>query len=709
MDFFSRQDDVRARSHAFFIAFGLAVALAVVILYFVITGCFLTLVFNARMPVSYLFNELPGFIYGYPPRVLSLRPFLMVGTVITLIILTVSIIKTRAIKEGGAAYIIEAIGGELIETPRDFQETQLLNVVEEMALAAGLPRPQVYLLPDDGRSINAITAGLDHDDTVIAVTKGAVTHLNREELQGVVAHEFAHIFNGDYALNLIMAGWLYGLMFFYIQGLRLIRNMWPSVQSLFGGEHQRHGLPLFICVPGLGMGLLLTAGGWIGQLMAELVQSAFSREREYLADAFAVQFTRNPAGLAGAMKKIAWIPRRGTLRSGQALLMRAFFIVSPAKADGLFQTHPPLEDRIRALEPAWDGSLTAIDHPDFQPPKNLDQKYAASGFSDTREALTGVRRMRELAGALDGPSGVLVLGLLATGGVGAGLGGPKASAVAPSVQSGPEIPADLRAAASDPARVIAVLAAVFLMNDPDYKTAQLDLVKRYLGADTAALAAEFKAGLADEERLPLLALALPALKRLGPEAGGRLAQVAKALAAVDGKLDLFDIAACQMLKKPLGLSFTSAASAPAPAADGGLGGYLATIQADAVTVLSILAHLGSADEEAARAAFSEALHQFPQWPPMEIRPRGAGGARELIQALDRLAGASDKIKKNLALAAVTITLHAQNPDLVLVSPEDDPAATDSVAPPMKLNAREYELLAALAAALDIPQPLTPRA
>lgn len=347
-----------------------------------------------------------------------------------------------------------------------------------------------------------------------------------------------------------------------------------------------------------------------------------------------------------------------------------------------------------ALEPNWDGTLTAIDHQDFQPPKDLDVKYGASGFNHAQEGLRGLRPMRELAGKLNGPSGALVMGLLAAGGAGLGsapagalLGKPQADP--PLMQNNPDVPDNLRAAALDPRRVAIVPATILLMDDQSYQAAQLDIIKRYLGAETAAAAAGFKAGLKDEQRLPLLALSIPALKRLNEESRIRLGQVAKALAAVDGKLDLFEIAACQMLKKPLNLTFSSP-SATAAVDSGSLGGYLEKIQADVVTVLSILAHLGGPDEEAARSAFNQGMYQFSQWPPMELKPRAAGGSRELIQALDRLAGTADNVKKNMALAAANIALYG-------------------VADERRISSKEYELLAALAAALDLPQPLPPRA
>ena len=356
MDFFSLQEDARKKSRFFLLAFGLAVAITVVLMYLAMT-----------LIIAVFHGGLPETLYGYPPSFLALKPFLMVSAVFIGVTLFASYFKIKAIREGGGLYMAEIMGAELMETPRDPRETQLLNVVEEMSVASGLPRPSLYILRQE-MTINAVTGGLDYEDTVIVVTQGALTHLDREELQAVMAHEFAHIINGDFSLNLTMAGWLYGLLFLSITGevlmgktTRIVNMIWGdraansnsgdqagSVLLVFGG------LLLWLA------GLALVICGWLSQAAARVVQAAFSRQREFLADASAVQFTRNPAGLAGALKKIASFPRRGIIRGTNAAMMRAFFIVSPSKADGLMRTHPPLEDRILALEPDWDGTLPRL-------------------------------------------------------------------------------------------------------------------------------------------------------------------------------------------------------------------------------------------------------------------------------------------------------------------------------------------------------------
>ena len=696
MDFFARQDDAQSRSRAFFIAFGLSIALAVVVFYFVVTGCLMLLGgVGSALPrygaeaglLDRLIQGLPAFIYGSPARVLALKPFLILGSMITVFILGFSYYKTWKIKEGGGAYIAEALGGKLVEKPITPAEKQLVNVIEEMAVAAGLPRPSIYILTQE-RSINAITAGLDHGDAIIAVTQGTLNHLTRDELQGVVAHEFAHILNGDYALNMKMAGWLFGLLFFSVQGrdmLSLAGEMMETTDS----SGRTSGL-IYMGLPFLGMGLILLVGGWLGKLAAELVQAAFSRQREHLADAFAVQFTRNPAGLAGALKKIAALPKRGALRSGQALMMRSFFIVSPAQAHDLWRSHPPLEDRILTLEPSWDGTVPEVDYAKYEPPMPWGRLLGDSAPMPL-PAFTpaGKRQLIERAGNLDTWTGALVLGLLSAGGAGlepkrvlpdlAGPADPAGQSLSAAQKLFAEIPESLRGAADDPARVPALVAAVFLHHDPGLKEAQRKIITGLLNAETAARAFEYKAILKEEMRLPLLGLVSPTLKLIDQACRDQLGRTVKALAAADGKLDLFEIAALQILKKPLGL---------APPASSGTGmnapgDYVKMLQEDVVTVLSILAHVGTEDYEEARLAFSAGLVHFNQWPSFAIAPAEVATARELSRALDRLGNAPERIKKLLVLATVTTALHDH-----------------------QVTQKEYELLRALAAALDTPLPLS---
>ena len=745
MDFFERKDDAESRSRAFYRAFGLAVVLAVCVFYFVVTVCLMLLCGQMHGLVEYglaegMIRQLPQFIYGSPPKVLALRPFLIISTLITAFILLVAWLKTRAIKNGGGAYIAEALGGREILEPGNSNERQLVNVALEMAVAAGLPRPRIYVLPHE-MTINAVTAGLDHDDAVIAVTAGALNILSREELQGVVAHEFAHILNGDCALNLTMAGWLYGLLIFSVQGKEMINTAMDDMLSL--DEGGRTGPLFYFGIVLAAVGLILWVGGWLGKFAAEILQAAFSRQREHLADAFAVQFTRNPEGLAGALKKIAGLSQHGALKSAQALMMNSFFIVSPNKATGgeaveaVFgrlggrpsssawrairpsrqgwrQSHPPLEDRILALEPGWDGSIPEIDQSKLTAP-DPNQKLRRSSLDEVVVPQSAQKLLAKMDQALVGGSEALILALLAAG------GGPRqatgfwtadsmeAEAAGRSLSRArdlfAEIPEKLRVAVDDPTQVAAVVAAVFYHEENGLAEAQTKQIVKFLGQETAERAAEFKTLLCpewgnappqgdstgdvrpgtglnshsptDHLRLPLLGLASPTLKRLGPPERQKLALAVKALVAADGKLDLFELAACQVLKKPLGANFFASGQTATSVSN-----YMTMLQEDTVVVLSALAHLGTGDLDEARRAFAAGLAHFNHWPPYDILSRRQVSSLELARALDRFNQVPEKIKHRLILAAVSTALYTQ-----------------------QITEREYQLLRALAAALDVPLPL----
>lgn len=667
VDFFSLQNDALARSRKFYLAFSLAIFLAVVLLYFAISGVFLIF----ALPESSLLS----FIYGDRQKVLSLRPFLIIGTAIALTILIISSRRNRFISECGGAYIAEMLQARPLERPANLKERQLLNVVEEMAIAAGLPRPRLYIIPGL-RSINAITAGVDHDDAIIAITEGAVKHLDRDELQGVIAHELAHILNGDFSLNLTMAGWLYGLMFFYVQGRRFLF----FVGDGFTGLGDRDNMPAgcILCVRPLIAAALLMAAGWVGKTLAQILQAAFSRQREYLADAFAVQFTRNPKGLAGALKKIAWAPRRGFIESADALTVEAFFIASPNKAEHLFKSLPPLEERILSLDPAWDGEARPIEDDDFRPPKNLNEKYAyGPSRSAAPKSLSTPRRLfAEKVKNMDGWSGLMVLSFLEAG------EGGKAAEAGASLKAAHElyegIPAPLLKAVHEAAQVGILTASVFVQGEEDTRKKQRLALEKHLGDEGAAMALGFESQMSLKQRLPLLDLALPAIKGLPWEEKTALISLIKNLAAADGRLDLFEIAACQVLKKSLGNIFQPGAADKLVEA----AAYPGKVRQHVVKIMSLLASF-DVDEGEAGKVFSEAMKAFNQWPPQEMLPKGRVGSKALVESLDYLAKAPFKVRNSLIMAATQACLQKEI-----------------------FSEKQYQLLRALAAALEMPLPIT---
>lgn len=323
MDFFEHQDQARRNTTLLIVWFGLAIVAMILIFYLI---------------ALFTFQDLSnGQLRLIQPGLLMLVSALVVG-----IIGFGTLTKMVELRRGGAA-VAEGLGGRKLQPQTEnLQETQLLNVVAEMALASGTPIPTVYLLEHE-TGINAFAAGYSPDDAVIGVTQGCLEQLNREELQGVIAHEFSHILNGDMRLNLKLMGVIQGLLFIYILGRVVIDSTWRSS----GRSNRNSGggkIALF--------GFAMVAVGGIGLIFGRLIKSGVSRQREFLADASAVQFTRNPSGIAGALRRIGGFERGSKLRSPKAEEASHMFFgeaLNPALMNRWMATHPPLPERIRRI------------------------------------------------------------------------------------------------------------------------------------------------------------------------------------------------------------------------------------------------------------------------------------------------------------------------------------------------------------------------
>lgn len=263
--------------------------------------------------------------------------------------------KMRRLREAGGVGVADAMGGIRVsaESYRPDEATRrAIHVVHELALAAKIPPPQVYLLHDEP-GINAFAVGLSHRDLVIGLTDGAVRQLNREQLQAVVAHEFAHIVNGDTRTNVLLMGYLHGIMGIVITAQSLIHNgVELLVKSISHGGQGITGI--FVTI----IGGLLWPIGLVGLIVATIVKAAYSRQREYLADAYAIEFVRNDVGLVHAFRRILTSREGSRLRSPQSLaLSHAFFANGCSGIFGVLDSHPPLTKRIQAIDAGWDGEL----------------------------------------------------------------------------------------------------------------------------------------------------------------------------------------------------------------------------------------------------------------------------------------------------------------------------------------------------------------
>lgn len=333
MDFFEHQHHARRHTRLMLLMFVLAVTITVVMLNLLGALIWATAADMHRLPLDQLWRRLPG-------------PLLPGITLLALAVIGGGTLYTRARLAGGGEAVAAMVGARrLARDSREPQERQLLNVVEEMAIASGITVPAVYVM-DDEASINAFAAGYSPNQAVVAVTRGTLERLDRDELQGVVGHEFSHILNGDMRLNLHLMGVIAGLVMFGAMGRFLLRGS--------RGRGKR-GSDSALLAAGLGLWLI----GSIGVLAGRLIKSAIARQREYLADASAVQFTRNPEGIAGALAKIGKLG--GSIGERHAEELSHMYIGEPISSMfGWFDTHPPIARRIeRLVGPAQARGLIA--------------------------------------------------------------------------------------------------------------------------------------------------------------------------------------------------------------------------------------------------------------------------------------------------------------------------------------------------------------
>ena len=265
----------------------------------------------------------------------------------TALIATLFILGSSLYKRRDCHPVVDQVARELGGTPvatdvRDPLRRRYRNIVEEMAIASGVPVPEIYVLEAEN-GINAFAAGYAPGDAAIAVTRGALETLDRDELQGVVAHEFSHILNGDMRLNIRLMGVLFGIMVLGLIGRLIVRGGYHT--SIVSSRRDR-GTPVVLIV---GLGLVILGG--IGVFFARLIKAGVSRQREYLADASAVQFTRQSEGIANALKKIGGYADGSSITAADPEEVSHMLFGSGSRLAGLFATHPPLTKRIQALDP----------------------------------------------------------------------------------------------------------------------------------------------------------------------------------------------------------------------------------------------------------------------------------------------------------------------------------------------------------------------
>ncbi|MDE2306944.1 MAG: M48 family metallopeptidase [Xanthomonadaceae bacterium] len=576
MDFFAQQARVRGSSRRLVVLFALAVAAIVTAI-------------DAVVWLVMGHHPMPG----EPAR--SNLPLLFASSLAVLAGIGFSSLFRIMSLSGGGKAVAESVGGVPVPVDtRDPQLRQLRNVIEEVAIAAGVPVPDIYLMADEP-GINAFAAGYSPSDAAVCVTQGCLDNLSRDELQGVVAHEFSHVLNGDMRLNIRLMGLLFGILVLSVIGRQVI---WFG-----GGRSNRRddgGGQVWM------IGLALIVVGYIGYFFGRLIQAAVARSRESLADVSAVQFTRQTEGIAGALKKIAVLSEGSELQAARKHEVAHMLFGESEPFNALFATHPPLLERIRALQPGFREEELA------QLASSLQQGGAApppAAAAAHRPAADGPALAVPLPGMPPAVPAVLVATATARPADAAAF--QRAAAVQQAM------PATLSAAVQKPESALALMLALSLSLQADLQPAQRRIVADAFGDDlqqaVQAMVGELDA-LPPIGRLPLVAMAFPALKQLSDGRQQTLLDTLDALVKVDGRVDLNEYCLARLLRVQL-----QEARQPRRAPVDGLK-KLPSCRDSVILVCTIVAAAGCSDETSARRAWLLAMQNaFPgeaiEWVP----------------------------------------------------------------------------------------------
>lgn len=603
MDFFEHQDDARRKTSALLVYFFLAVALIVCGVYSVTAGIlFLGGEYAAKGKGT---NQILDSFW-------DTELFIWTAGATLLIIFSGAIFRIWQLRAGGES-VAQMLGARLVPTDTyDNDERRLLNVVEEMAIASGIPVPPVYMLEDEP-GINAFAAGFSLDNAVIGVTQGCVSRLSRDELQGVIAHEFSHILNGDMRLNIKLAGFLNGILLIALIGYGIFR---VAVESSTRRRHYRRGRSrgeggLFVIMV---FGGLLMAVGYIGVFFAKLIQSAVSRQREFLADASAVQFTRNPDGISGALKKIGGLVAGSKVHAANAKAVSHMFFGNALTKSwfGFMATHPPLEERIQRIDPSFEGEFD-------ESGAVVERDPSSSGF------------------------------------VGGGVGAPTVESIKKTVDILNTLPAAVQTAKRDPAGALALIYGL-LVDSRDRETRETQIAMLASEAPDG-IAAEVTRLLPDidklspEARLPLLDAVMPALQVMSEPQAKMVLSTVRNLIEADNEITLFEYAAHKLVEKRLSAKFSGGG-------DSKLGGFcFSELKDECEIALSALARFGADDENEARRVYALGAAKLSgSIGARGLLPVDNCGLREFDQALNKLTLAIPNVKRKFLDAAASCVL-----------------------------------------------------
>jgi len=630
MDFFGHQEQAQRRTYILYIWFACAVLLIVFAVYIAVTvGLFAAQSFqgeNGGLVGSYFQAE--GVWYRIT-EFWHLERFAWVVSITAGMITIGSAYKIHQLRKGGGAAVADMLGGKRL--PSSASEPiyrQLLNIVEEMAIASGLPVPPVYVLDQSG--INAFAAGFSPSDTVIGITRGAVNMLSRDELQGVIAHEFSHILHGDTRINMRMMGLLHGMTVISNTGMLLLTARHSTSYS----TRRQSTHPALLV-----LGFLLFMVGLVGMIIADLIKRAVSRQREFLADASAVQFTRNPTGIANALKIIGGYKAGSQVKHGDAAPIGHFFFgealkraaASKANATDWWASHPPLLDRIRRIEPSFRGQLAPVSATSKQ-----QSVLAEASLGFAQGIPTGAKALN--VDMHDYQSWLTSIGQ------------PEKVQLTHVAEQLERIPPRLRDFAHDSYTARAVCYALLLDTDDGQRRIQLAILEksadRNIFREMLDVQLEVK-HLPAELRLPLIDMMIPSLKGLSAEQYRLFVKNIQRLISSNQRISLFEFVLQRVLLRHLKPAFADIQISPIK--------YKKAEQlaAECGCVLAMLIRYGAHKEPETlfKHVTTELLGKPLPWPPSK-----ALQFRYLNQSLNKLEQAAPRVKKALLSACIQVIL-----------------------------------------------------
>jgi Zn-dependent protease with chaperone function len=677
MDFFERQELARKKGRNIVLLFLLALPCVIAAVYVLCVGVYAVawafFAFWHRVVVE-IDSAAAGADYVIP--LWQPKMFLCVAGGTLLVVAIGSLHKIRQLAPGGHVVAL-LLGGERLDLQTKRPDAlRLLHVVEEMSIASGTPLPDIYILQREF-GLNAFVAGHTVSDMVVCVTEGCLRSLTRDELQGIIAHEYSHILNGDMRLNIRLMGVVHGLLCLTLFSYWVMGRTHRERDRDIGGTPEvRTGVGLFFDLVILAIGFLLAFVGWNSAFFGRLIKGAVSRQREFLADAAAIQFTRYPEGLANALKKAKASPEKSIIHSPRGEEASHIFFCNGVEDDRIWltSTHPPLDERIKRIQTMMGESFVPE-------PKQIEEQPARPRGAAVEEPepefsgfVTRLLTPKESASQLSMPAGTEAKDALANVGV------PVARHLAYAAKLMEALPDAVRQATRDPHGAAALIYVLLLSPQVGVREAQLRMLKSRLSSEVAL---KINTTLSSLRRLnelvkiPLLDLTVPALRRLSlPEYAAFMANIAE-LVAADEQVDLFEFALQKMLRRHLEPSFK-----PVPEPELRHHSIIGVTGACS-TLLSALAHTGHDPVKAAQVAFERGASHLQHEGAAKFRFMALTECTlaAIEVALDDLSNATPQLKK-IFLGACAHTV-----------------AADGMVRP-----REAELLRAIGDTINCPIP-----